>query len=149
MIEDRIAREVFDSLVHITVGMGDKVLFWRDRWIHGFAVADIAPLLLATVHTRVVNTRTVQQALLNDSWMEDCQAEISFMAHMQCMHLCHALATVNRNAAEQDVFTWMCSASGQYSSKSVYSSLCNGWPKSPMAKCVWRSWAPLKCKLFV
>lgn len=90
-----------------------------------------------------------RQALLNDRWMEDCQAEISFMAQMQCMHLCHVLATVNRNAAEQDVFTWMCSTSRQYLAKLVHSSLCNGWPMSPMAKRVWRSWAPLKCKLFV
>ena len=102
-----------------------------------------------TVHARVINTRTVQQALLNNKWMEDCQIEISFMAQMQCMHLCHEVATVDTRGTEQDVFTWTCSSSGQYSAKSVYSSLCNGWPKSPLAKCVWRSWAPLKCKIFV
>ena len=31
---DRDARAVFDSLVKIVVGKGNKVLFWRDRWIH-------------------------------------------------------------------------------------------------------------------
>lgn len=139
MIEDRLAREVFDSLVHIQVGAGDRVLFWRDRWIHGYSVADIAPILLTTVHARVINTRTVQQALLNNKWMEDCQIEISFMAQLQCMHLCHAVATVDRRETEKDVFTWTCSSSGQYSAKSVYSSLCSGWPKSPLDKCVWRS----------
>ena len=30
MMEDRLAREVFDSLVHIQVGSGDSVLLWRD-----------------------------------------------------------------------------------------------------------------------
>lgn len=43
---DRDMRGVFDSLVKITVGNGSKVLFWTDRWIHGAAVTDIAPLLV-------------------------------------------------------------------------------------------------------
>lgn len=38
MLIDDEARQVFDSLVMITIGRGDKVLFWRDRWIHDFAV---------------------------------------------------------------------------------------------------------------
>ena len=43
MIEDKDARLVFDTLVHIEVGPGDKVLFWRDKWIHGCSAMDIAP----------------------------------------------------------------------------------------------------------
>lgn len=46
LMVDRDARGVFDSLVKITVGNGSKVLFWIDRWIHGAAVTDIAPLLV-------------------------------------------------------------------------------------------------------
>lgn len=57
MIEDKEARAVFDSLVKIEVGEGAKVLFWRDRWIHGFSTADIAPLIHALVDTRTRNRR--------------------------------------------------------------------------------------------
>lgn len=32
--------------------------------------------------------------------------------------------------------------------KLVLLSLCSTLPRSPMAKCIWRSWAPLKCKIF-
>lgn len=39
---DEEARAVFDSLVSITIGIGDRVLFWTNRWIHGFAAFDIA-----------------------------------------------------------------------------------------------------------
>ena len=41
MAVDKEARAVFDSPVHIEVGVGNRVLFWRDRWIHGFAVKDL------------------------------------------------------------------------------------------------------------
>ena len=80
MIEDANARAVFDSMVQITVDRGDEVLFWCDRWLHGFRIADIAPLLLATVQTRVVNSRTVQQALTRETWKEDCNITASFTA---------------------------------------------------------------------
>ena len=92
MIEDRDTRELFDNLVHITVGMGDRILFWRDQWIHGFAVADVEPLLQDTVQSRVANTRTVQHALTNDRWQGDCQVT-SFMAQLQFVHLCHAITS--------------------------------------------------------
>jgi hypothetical protein len=37
-----MASATFDSLIHIRVGKGDKVLFWKDRWLNGSAVGDIA-----------------------------------------------------------------------------------------------------------
>ena len=61
MIEDRQARAVFDSLVKIEVGEGTKVLFWRDKWIHGFVAADIAPLIHAMVATRTRNMCIVSE----------------------------------------------------------------------------------------
>jgi hypothetical protein len=63
LMVDQEARAVFDCLVHIEVGRGEKVLFWRDRWIHGHSVQDIAPLILELVDTRYINSRTVQWAL--------------------------------------------------------------------------------------
>ena len=56
---DNDARQVFDRLIQITVGKGDKVLFWRDRWIHGFSVREIAPALVVGVETKIRNSRTV------------------------------------------------------------------------------------------
>ena len=75
MLVDDDARRVFDSLVSITVGKGDKVLFWRDRWIHGFAVKDIPPTLTHGVCAKVRNTSTVAQALQEESWTQDLQLQ--------------------------------------------------------------------------
>src|SRR4051812_26171784 len=56
---DPEARVAFDSLVSIVIGDGREALFWRDRWILGRGIMDIAPNLSAFVHTRAANSRTV------------------------------------------------------------------------------------------
>ena len=83
MMVDEQARGFFDSFVKITVGDGSKVLCWKDRWIHGVVVADIAPLLLQSVRTRNRNRRTVQHALIDNAWTDDVHGELSFLGHMQ------------------------------------------------------------------
>jgi hypothetical protein len=52
MIKDAQAREAFDSLVHIQVGIGSEVLFWRDRWIHGRSASEYAPGITQHISTR-------------------------------------------------------------------------------------------------
>ena len=120
MMVDEDARRVFDSLVSITVGKGDKVLFWRDRWIHGFAVKDIAPTLFQGVSVKVRNTRTVAQAIQGESWTLDVQLQFSFGALWQAMHLRHAVASVPRDEQEEDRFSWPHDRSGAYTAKSTY-----------------------------
>lgn len=70
------------------------------------------------------------------------------MAHMQVYSLCQAIAMVDINSAVADQFTWPSDVSGVYTAKSVYRRLCEGYLKSPTATRIWRSWAPLKCKIF-
>lgn len=109
----------FYSFFEITVGEGSKVLFWKNRWIHGVAVADIAPLLLQFVSTRNRNRRTVQHALIDNAWTDDVQGELSFMGHMQVFQLCQAIATVERNIEMPGHFDWPCDASGKYTATST------------------------------
>ena len=149
MVVDREARQVFDSLVSITVGNGAKTLFWRDRWLHGLAIVDIAPQIHDMVDTRTRNRRTVQQALEDNSWVQDVAGELSFTGHIQFLNLCQAIATTHRDDSSLDTFAWPADASGQYSARSVYNMLCQGRERVPYASCIWRSWAPLKCKIHV
>lgn len=99
------------------------MFFWKYRWICGFTVGEIAPLIIELVSTRARNRRTVGQALLDNAWAQDVQGELSFMAHMQVVNLCHAIATVPRNDGEMDQFHWSVDASGSYSANSVYKRL--------------------------
>lgn len=140
---------MFDALVNINMGLGDKVLFLKDKWIQGVAAVEIAPLIVALVPTITAKRRTVRQALDEGSWVHDFEQNISFTALLQYMHLCQAINTVDRDPSRPDSFTWPRSPTGSYTAKSIYDYLCSELDRSPTAKCNWKSWAPLKCKLFV
>ena len=106
LMVDKEAKAVFDSLVHIEVGEGSKIFFWTDRSIHGFSAKDIAPLIAGMVDKLTKRKRMVQDALLEDSWVNDISGELTFTAHLQLIHLQHALATIQRNASDDDAFYW-------------------------------------------
>lgn len=68
---------------------------------------------------------------------------------MQVYLLTQAISSVERNIDEPDQFDWPCDASGKYTASSTYMRLCIGYTRAPAAGCISRSWAPLKCKIFM
>lgn len=75
MAVDNDARVVFDSMVKIKVGDGTKVIFWRDRWVHGFSVAGIAHLIHALVDMRTRNRCMVSEGLDKACWLQDVSGD--------------------------------------------------------------------------
>jgi hypothetical protein len=53
------------------------VLFWRDIWINGFTVAEIAPLVVMQMPTRIRNRRGAAKALPKHGWVEDIQDTVT------------------------------------------------------------------------
>jgi hypothetical protein len=53
------------------VGDGTNTYFWKDKWLDGKRIKEIAPALYAMVPKRIINTRTVNEALLNQRWISD------------------------------------------------------------------------------
>jgi mannosylglycoprotein endo-beta-mannosidase len=146
--KDSMAAEVFASLVKIKVGKGDKVLFWLDRWLEGSCILDIAPEVWNAVSLRRRNKRTVQEALVNDRWTRDILGELSPEGFLQYVQLSIAILNVDRDQEEQDLFSWPCDASGVFSASSTYKRLCEGGIRYSTADCIWKPWAPGKCKIF-
>lgn len=100
-------------------------------------VIDIAPNILALVGTHVINQRTVEQATMGETWLEDINGDISFTAQIQLMHLRHAIATVQRDTLAPDIFSWPCAGEeGKYSAKSTYARLCEGLTHGPAATAI-------------
>ena len=143
---DEDAHSVFNSLVKITVGNGESVLFWKDRWLNGMSVADIAPAILSLVHMRTQNQRTVCQALIANRWEHHISGDIPFMTLIQLIHLRLAISEIERDMQAPDEFSWPWDISGKYTAKSVYSRLCLGLTRSETFECIWRSGAILQCK---
>jgi hypothetical protein len=58
---------IFTASVCSVVGDGDVTLFWLDRWLQGYSVADLAPNLAKMVPKHISKTRKVMDALPNNS----------------------------------------------------------------------------------
>jgi hypothetical protein len=151
MLKDDLAVTVFDSLIHIQVGKGNRVYFWKDRWLSGLSVQDIAPNVLAHICTRRRNRRTVQVALLQNRWIEDIQGALSPAAAVECVRLWLRIQnfSVDRDADQDDVFSWPCSSKGVHSASSTYERLQLGAIDFAAAEAIWKNGAPLKCKVFM
>jgi hypothetical protein len=146
--KDKLAADVFHSLVKIRVGKGDRVLFWLDRWLDGACIQDIALDVLAAMGTRRQNTRTVQQALQNDRWTLDATDNLLPEGFQQFVVLSMSIINQERDPDQDDFFTWPCDPSGVFSAKATYDRLCEGAVRFGAVDCIWKPWAPSKCKIF-
>uniref|UniRef100_A0A0A9CIF0 Reverse transcriptase zinc-binding domain-containing protein n=1 Tax=Arundo donax TaxID=35708 RepID=A0A0A9CIF0_ARUDO len=59
------------------------------------------------------------------------------------------LRNIQLNQGVHDHHTWKLTRSGTYSSKSAYNAYFVGSIKFAPWRCIWKSWAPLQCKLFL
>ena len=65
------AHQLVSSAARSIMGNGQNTLFWEDRWLGGYCVADIAPNIRARVQTRTRSTHTVAWALQDNAWAQD------------------------------------------------------------------------------
>ena len=54
---------------------GASTLFWSDRWIGEQRVADIAPRLMETIPSKIINRRTAQEAVRDKLWINDIRGD--------------------------------------------------------------------------
>jgi hypothetical protein len=64
-------QSLIDMVVATEVGDGNNTFFWKDRWINGQRISDMAPSVFAMVPKRIVNKRKVSEALMNLRWISD------------------------------------------------------------------------------
>jgi hypothetical protein len=148
MMQDDGARAVFHSLAQISVGDGMRVLFWTNRWINDRAVENIAPEMFALVPLAKKNRMLVADALWNNNWLADISGTLTVEGCVQCLRLWEDIDRVQRDETVPDAFSWTGAASGCYSPKDTYKMLCQGGTVFTMHAPLWKSYAPLKCKIF-
>jgi hypothetical protein len=73
--------------VSTTIGNGTSTFFWKDKWIHGCYIEDLAPLIAAAVPKKIREVRTVQLALTSYYWVHDIQRNLSLAAIEQYLQL--------------------------------------------------------------
>lgn len=142
-------KAMFYVSISTTVGDGSSTLFWVNRWLHGRSIADLAPALMPFVRRRGWRTLTVCEALHNNRWTKDVQGGLSVLASWQLVQLWVFVQQQQLAPEQQDSHCWLPNPAGGFSTHSVYLRYFTGSINFEPYKRVWRSWAPLKIKLFV
>ncbi|KAJ1294839.1 hypothetical protein BS78_01G177100, partial [Paspalum vaginatum] len=64
------ARAFFDASIFVKVGNGRRTLFWRDRWVDGTTMADLASTLTAAIPKRTARSLTVADGMADRLWVQ-------------------------------------------------------------------------------
>jgi hypothetical protein len=66
---------IVDAATYYELGNGERARFWKDRWLGGEKVEDIAPHVALLVSKRRANTRSVKDGLAG-GWLLDCGPDL-------------------------------------------------------------------------
>ena len=125
------------------VGDGRSTLFWKDRWLHGKSIEDLAPALVPFVSKRARSRRTVHEAMQDLHWVSDIGGGLSVPAIVDYLKLWDALENVQLLEDQPDQHLWTPESSGSYSARSAYARFFVGSTTFEPSKRLWKSWAPI------
>jgi hypothetical protein len=135
------AQAFFQMAITVNIGNGNSSKFWIDNWLQGKSVADLAPNLVLAVPKRVIQRRTVSQALSNRGWVADIKGALTVQVLIEFLKVWELVEGIVLHPDVPDHFSWKFSSSGQYSS--------TGSIKFPAWRRIWKTWAPANCKFFI
>jgi hypothetical protein len=110
------------ALINIAVvsdlGDGNVILFWKDRWLNGRCIGEVAPEVLEHVPRRIASKRLVKDALTDLNLVADIRGALSVRAFAQVLDLCDLLEGLVLQPGIPDKHIWKFNALGDYSSSS-------------------------------
>jgi hypothetical protein len=87
---------------------------------------DIAPHLLETIPKKLINKRTVQEAIRDNLWINDISGSLSVGALADFLCLWDMVAQVDLCLDKEDKHIFRLAANGKYSAKAAYERLFLG-----------------------
>jgi len=127
-------RAFFSMVVISEVGDRACTLFWKDRWLHGQCIADLAPHFNALIPKR----RTVLEDLTDQTWISDVQGVLSVSAIVEFLELWDILSSVDLQPGVDDSHIWKLNTSGQYTAKSAYEGFFQGAVRLESCERIWK-----------
>jgi hypothetical protein len=140
---------MFRLAVDCIVGNGESILFWKDKWLNGRTIDELAPNLIKAIPKRSLNRRTAAEALNNRRWVADIKRALTVQVLEDYFNIWDLVEGVALQQEVPDHFRWTSTQSGTYTSKSAYAAFFVGTIKFAPWKRIWKSWAPLRCKFFI
>lgn len=68
---ESVTQQIFAASVTFIIGDGRRTLFWKDKWLDGQSIEQLAPWVFNDVPKRTRNARTVHDALQRETWIDD------------------------------------------------------------------------------
>ena len=140
------AEKLFLASVQFDLGDGASIKFWRDRWLNGSSVEQLAPNLFKLI-IPAAKTMSVAEALQDNKWIAVIRGTPSVQAIMEYLELQDIISTLPISEHRHDTITWRLMANKKYTAKSAYKAFFFGREQAPCAKILWSSGAPLLYKL--
>jgi hypothetical protein len=100
-------------------------MFWTYKWLRG-SISDLALRLYELIPKRVLNKRTVQDALSNRRWVSDIKGALTVVALIDYLHLWETLSDIVLQPNIEDKHIFSFASDGRYSAKVAYKSLFLG-----------------------
>ena len=145
----KVVDKLFSIAVASVVGDGASTLFWRDSWLHGRNLGELAPSLFGSVPARIKNKRTVREALADSRWINDLRGMVTWQVIHEFLRLWDMLAVLNLQPRTADRHIWRLSSNGQHSAKSAYEALCSGGLSTLVLGSVLEIIVTTKCAFFL
>jgi hypothetical protein len=148
----QVSKEVqslIDMTVFTQVGDVSNTRFWKDWWLHGKRIKEVAPAAYDLVPKRIRNRRTVKEAMLHLRWVSDFQGALTVSMLFEYFELFQELDQVVLQPEVPDKHIWWLSPTYNFSSKTTYMAMFQGSISFQPAERVWRTWALSKCKFFI
>jgi hypothetical protein len=81
------AHALFNVAVDSIMGSGETILFWKDIWLNGHTILELAPNMIKAIPKRTINRQKVSQALLNQYWVNDIRGALSVQLLVEYLYI--------------------------------------------------------------
>jgi hypothetical protein len=142
---DKIDQDLFHASTVVTMGNGNKALFWKSSWISRMAPRHIAPSLFRKTRHKNI---TVNRGLEDNRWISNIWPIQEGTEIQELMALWEAISDVVRDVANEDQILWRWTANGEYSTRSAYQAQFNGSMSRIKIEAIWKAKAEPKCRFF-
>ncbi|XP_073367720.1 uncharacterized protein [Aegilops tauschii subsp. strangulata] len=142
------ARGLFQAAAKVTVGNGNTALFWEDRWLNGYRIQELAPLIYDMVSKQTRDARTVAEAIQGATWARDVGPNMNDRALLQFLEVWPHVHSVAIDPQQPDQLKWSWEKDGKFSARSSYAANFAALQCSPTATYTWASRTPLRCRFF-
>jgi hypothetical protein len=136
---------LFRTSTKITLGDGNKALFWQDNWSGSGRLRDVAPALYKIASWK---KRVVAKELQDDNWITSVSRLNSADQLRDFIVVANIIADTTLDPLLPDSIAWLWTSDGRYSAKSAYKAQFTGcYSRFATAK-VRKAYAEPKCKMF-